>query len=238
MSKIKKKQVFCLSGWAQKHDSLDILFSQDRDQFEIIHFDYSKIENIENFFDKISGLNINPEVIVGWSLGGQLSCRIVDRKVLKPKYLILISTPFQFVKSSRISVAMSQKSFRKFYDDFVSIPKKTLNKFSILMNINDKDAQILENNLEINDNNHRQLIYWLNELEKFSCYDINFNDFPETLVIHGLSDLIVNFNQGKKFQKTIKKSYLEIIYNCGHIPHIKHFSYLNKKILEFSKGTL
>lgn len=225
-----KKTVLCLSGWAQKPDSLNDLFDQDK--FDIINFDYSIFDDVENFIDEIRNLKINPDLIAGWSLGGQLACRLIESDILKPKHLLLLCTPFQFVKSKRIAAAMPQKSFDEFYHNFTSRPDKTLKKFSLLMNINDKNAQELADNLDINDENHHKLAFWLKELERFSCHDLDFANFPQTLIMHGLSDLVVHQSQSEIFNKKITNSTLNLIKNCGHTPHITYKQELIKKISE------
>ncbi len=230
-----KKTVLCLSGWAQKPNSLEKLFLKNTNRFEVINFDYSKYNNLEKFIEEIINLKINPEILIGWSLGGRLSCYLIEKEILNPNFLILISVPFQFVKSPRISVAMPQKSFDEFRNNFAQHPDKTLKKFSLLMNINDKDPAKLTKNLDINDNNHKNLVFWLDELEKFSCYDLNFTNFPKTLIIHGSSDLVVNLSQSKLFKEKITNSQLEVLENCGHTPHINYQDYLSEKILDFTK---
>ena len=147
--------------------------------------------------------SINPDFIIGWSLGGQLACRLIGERIITTNHLALLSTPFQFVKSKRIAAAMPQKSFNEFHHNFVSRPDKTLKKFSLLMNINDKNAQQLAGNLDINDDNHDKLSFWLEELERFSCYDLNFSNFPKTIIFHGAGDMVVHLSQSKIFAEKI-----------------------------------
>lgn len=230
MRVIMKKIILCLSGWAQKSNSLENLFLENFKEFEVINFDYSKFNNLKDFFAAIQNLKIKPEIIAGWSLGGQLACRLIAQKILNPKYLILIAAPFQFVKSSKIGAAMPQKSFDEFRHNFVSNPDKTLKKFAVLMNINDKNGKELADNLDINDENHNNLAFWLDELEKFSCFDLDFSNFPKTLIFHGHGDLVVHPNQSQLFLEKIPVAKLELISNCGHTPHISFKDYLRDKI--------
>jgi pimeloyl-ACP methyl ester carboxylesterase len=229
-----KKTILCLAGWAQKHDSLSHLFKASSSELEVINFDYSRIYNVDAFFQEIQKQKINPDIVVGWSLGGQLACRLITNKIISPKNLILIAAPFQFVKSSKIAAAMPQKSFNEFRHNFVSNPSRTLKKFASLMNINDKNAQELVDNLDITDDNHEALGFWLDELERFSCHDIDFSNFPQTTIFHGASDLVVHPSQGKIFQEIIKDSTLDIIPNCGHTPHISYQDVLIKKIFKLN----
>ncbi len=164
-------------------------------------FDYSLSSNFDNFIANFRKFNINPEVAIGWSLGGQMICRLISKKIINPKLLILVGTPFQFVKSAAIPAAMPKKSFDQFYHNFISNPDITLKKFSLLMNIKDKNSKELANNLDINDKNYENLAFWLAELEKFSCFDINFDNFPKTLIFHGKKDMVVHESQSNFLRK-------------------------------------
>ena len=132
----------CLSGWGQKFDSLNIIFNSS--EFlgsDIFHLNYSDLSSFEDLcnFVKLNHQNLQKfDTIIGWSLGGQLACRLIDNEnYIAPKKLILIALPFQFVNDSRINAAMPQSSYLKFAQDFRDSPSATLKKFSILTSLND-----------------------------------------------------------------------------------------------------
>lgn len=230
---MNKKTVLCLSGWAQKSTSLQSLAKNLNQDFDVVNFDYSKFDNVDSFFEAIKDLGINPDIIIGHSLGGQLSSRLIHNKILKPKSLVLIGAPFQFVKSPRIPAAMPESAFLKFKNNFINSPDQTLKKFSILMTINDKNAKEMIKNLEINEHNHQKLSFWLKQLEEFSCYDINFANFPKTLIIHGDGDMVVHNSQGKIFAEKIINSKLKILKSCGHAPHLSNSDVVSSAIKQF-----
>jgi pimeloyl-ACP methyl ester carboxylesterase len=217
--------ILSLAGWAQKPDSLKEILSPFSSSYQIIHFDYSQFSSVEDCIEALEKLSIKPKIIVGWSLGGQIATRLVSLKIFNPELLVLFSTPFQFVKSTKIAAAMPQASFDVFRENFATNSLETLKKFSLLMMIGDaKRAKELEKNLYLDDKNHENLIFWLDELGRFSCHDLDFSNFPETLIIHGDGDVIVNVLQAKIFNQKIANSALKILANCGHCPHISHFS--------------
>ena len=93
------KEILCLSGWGQKSDSLENIFSDKVfDPFFVSSFNYLVLDDIEDFFDKIKknphaelieaqsscfdklSMTRDPEIIVGWSLGGQLAVRLIEKK--------------------------------------------------------------------------------------------------------------------------------------------------------------
>jgi len=227
-----KITVLCLSGWAQKPDSLETIFETFPANFEIINFDYSNFDNLDDFFLAIKKLPESPQIIVGWSLGGQLAARLIAKKILNPQLLILIAAPFQFVKNSQVTAAMPKSAYDEFRNNFSSAPDGTLKKFSILTMMNDKNSRELFANLEINEMNHQKLLFWLEELARFSCYDIDFDNFPEALIIHGAGDVVVHVSQAKIFAEKILNSKLEIINNCGHAPQFSNLEKLQNLINE------
>jgi len=227
------KKILLLSGWGQKFDSLEsifdpIFFAQN----EVKSFDYSRLDSIEKFFAQIEKENLNPEILVGWSLGGQLAIRLIEKKILQPKLLILLAPPFQMIKDVRIQAAMSQQTFDEFYKNFASAPSQTLKQFSILTAMNDRNASEIARTLDVNDENFEQLKFWLKELERFSCFDINFENMPRTLYFHGAGDMIVHISQADYFAKRMKNFRFELFKNCGHAPHLSDPQKLRKIIFE------
>jgi pimeloyl-ACP methyl ester carboxylesterase len=225
--------ILSLAGWAQKPNSLEPLFSNFSSPHKIINFDYIQFSNVKNCFNAVKNLSDNPDIIIGWSLGGQIAARLIADKILTPKLLILIATPFQFVKSEQIAAAMPKNSFELFRANFIKNSAQTLEKFSLLMMLNNAArARELAKNLYINDKNYDNLLFWLDELGIFSCYDLNFANFPRTLIFHGQGDLVVHQLQSKIFASKIANSRLEMLSDCGHCPHISNQEQLQKIINE------
>lgn len=229
--------ILSLSGWAQKPSSLEPLFSSLPFPYKIINFDYSQFSNIEECFGTIKStmenLSVNPDIIIGWSLGGQIVARLIANRILNPKLLILIAAPFQFVKSEQIAAAMPRASFEMFRDNFIKNSAQTLEKFSLLMMLNNvKMAKELAKNIYIDEKNYTNLVFWLDELGRFSCYDLDFTNFPRTIILHGKDDLVVHKLQAKIFASKIVNSRLEMLANCGHCPHISNQAQLQKIISE------
>ncbi len=227
------KQILCLSGWGQKFDSLEFIFQDSIfDPFFVSSFDYSSCNNIDEFFSNFELKKINPEIVIGWSLGGQLALRLIEKKILSPKLLILIAPPFQMIKDERIQAAMSLEVFKEFYQNFITAPDKTLKQFAILTAMNDRNAGDIAKTLDISDKNFEQLKFWLEELKRFSCFDLDFDNMPRTLLFQGAGDMIVHASQVEYFKERIKNFRLEICRNCGHAPQLNDVVRLRKLILE------
>lgn len=232
MAEKKAKTILLLSGWAQNYKALEPVFSDFVD-YQIISFDYSNYNQTDDLFFALKNTNINPEIICGWSLGGQLAARLITDKIFSPKKLILIAPPFQFVKTPAITAAMPETAFFDFRNNFATSPDKTLKRFSILSLMNDKNASELTSNLQITDQNHQNLIFWLDELKRFSCFDLDFADFPETLLIQGLGDMIVHSSQAQIFKQKIPHLKLEILSNTGHAPHLGNLEKVREIVRDF-----
>lgn len=229
-------KILCLSGWGQKFDSLEFIF---RDPiFDPIFFgqisslNYSLFADVRQFFASVKSQNLNPEILVGWSLGGQLALRLIEKKILNPKLLILIAPPFQMLKDARVHAGMSRNSFDEFYKNFTDAPTKTLKQFSILTAMNDNKASEIARGLDVNDQNFEQLKLWLEELSRFSCFDLDFSQMPRTLFFQGAGDMIVHASQAEYFKERIKNFRLEIFQNCGHAPQLSDVVRLRKIIFE------
>ena len=226
----KLDTILTFSGWAQNPSSLNHALPSSH---QIINFDYTKFSSIDELIIKLENLP-TPQIIVGHSLGGQIAARLIAKKILNPQKLILLSAPFQFVKSPKIAAAMPQNSFDIFRKNFAENSIETLEKFLLLSMLGSKKrAKELSDNLYLNDENYQNLLSWLDELGRFSCFDLNFNDFPETLIIHGSGDMVVNSLQAKVFNEKISHSTVKILANCGHLPHISDLSQTSNFISEF-----
>lgn len=233
------KKILCLSGWGQKHNSLEFIFRDAvfdpffSDKNSIISSNYALFSGIEEFFSSIESQNINPDIVIGWSLGGQLAIRLIEKKILQPKLLILIAPPFQMIKDSKIQSGMSPRNFEEFYKNFTTSPNKTLKQFAILSAMNDRNASEIAKNLDINDENFEQLKFWLEELKRFSCFEVDFSNMPKTLFFQGAGDMIVHETQAQYFKERIGDFHLEIFKNCGHAPHLSDIEKMRHIIMQY-----
>ncbi len=227
------KNILCLSGWGQKFDSLEFIFKESSlfDPFFVSSVNYSEFLSSKEFFANLK--DQNPEILIGWSLGGQLAIRAIEKGILKPRLLILIAPPFQMIKDSRVQAGMSQKTFLEFYNNFALAPSKTLKQFAILSAMNDKNSAEIARNLDVNDKNFEQLRFWLEELERFSCFDVDFSNMPQTLFFQGAGDMIVHASQAQYFKERIANFSLEIFENCGHAPHLNNVEKMRSLISKY-----
>lgn len=225
--------IFCFSGWGQNFKSLEQCFSKNIvDNFEISSIDYIKFEGFADFKNSLKKSIKNPDVILGWSLGGQIALRLIQDKILNPKLLVLIAPPFQMVKDHRINAGMPIKTYDDFFNNLSQAPNATLKKFSILSIMNDKNKSQIVKNLEISDENQQKLLIWLEELKNFSCFDLDFTNIPRTLFFAGAGDAVVHISQSKYFFERIKDFEFHQFNDCGHAPHLSNMKLFNDILIK------
>jgi len=224
--------IFCLSGWGQKFDSIESFISPEISKSnQLISLDYSNYLGYNDFKNNLNIPN-NPDVIIGWSLGGQIALRLCAENFVKPKKLILIAPPFQLVKNHKIEAGMTEKLYEEFLKNLENSVDATMKKFAVLSIMNDKNKSEILNNLLISENNSKQLIIWLKELKQFSCFDLDFSKIPPTVYLMGKGDMIVHQLQVKYFEQRIKNFEIRYFENCGHAPHISNPELFNQILQE------
>lgn len=214
------------SGWGQKHTSLQNICGNNA-----THIHYAKHSSIDALFDALK--NTETDLVIGWSLGGQLALRAINEGIIRTKKLVLLATPFQFIKSNDLKCGMSKDNFEEFKTSYQTQPEKTLQRFAQLIAKNDTHQKNIAKTLLTNFETHENWVYWLNQLGKFSCKEINFNTIPDTLIIHGIDDTIVDFSQTSLFMPFIPPNQILSFDKCGHAPHLHDTNKVNQSITSF-----
>ena len=221
-------KITILSGFGQEPETLKKVFNNK----DVIALDYLQTKNFEDLLTRDLKAYDN-EVVIGWSLGGQVAIRLIEKQILKPKLLILIATPFQFVEDDKNNIGMSKELFNHFQYVLDENPEQALAYLANLTALNDKNPEdVLKNMVAVE--NTTNLYSWLKELKDFNCFNVDFKNFPKTIYISGDGDAVVNSSQYKYFNKRIADFELQIMFNCGHAPHFSHknefLNIINEKI--------
>ncbi|MEK6746951.1 MAG: alpha/beta fold hydrolase [Pseudomonadota bacterium] len=209
-------KILTLSGWGQPHDALADIAPN------ATHFDYADYETIDAALTGIAEEAKKHDAIIGWSLGGQLAVRAIATGLMQPKKLILIGVPFQFVRNDNLKMGMPRDQFDKFRDNYAKNAPKTLKKAWELIIIGDKSSEYIKNRLENYNNTvvmEKNWLHWLDMLDGFSCNELDFANFPASLLLHGEQDAVVNHAQSVEFIKTIPQAKCISFPNAGHAPH-------------------
>jgi pimeloyl-ACP methyl ester carboxylesterase len=213
-ARVDMSNILALSGWGQPHDALSIVAPT------ATHIDFARHNNASEALAEIATHSC--DIVIGWSLGGQLAVRAIASGKLRPRKLVLIATPFQFVKSSELPIGMPQDLFSKFRHNYHNNPERTLGKSWELIHKDDQKSDIVKSHLAAHNKIallQKNWLYWLDELENFSCNTLHLADFPETILIHGDADLVVYPEQSRAFSRSIPHARLISISQCNHAPH-------------------
>lgn len=186
----------------------------------LIPFQYLSYKDFPTLCSNISHKNLSCDIVVGWSLGAQTALRLLDAKLIRPKYMVLIATPFQMASSKSFKFAASKNKFDHFFQSFQNSPKLTLENFTKevtagLKNLTDQEYEQFSIS---------NLTNWLIELGKASLSSLNFDSIKEQnvkiILIHGQADRIVSKLQSHHLAKILDCE-LHIFEGCGHAPHLE-----------------
>lgn len=206
-----------LSGWGQPHDALASLLP------DATHLPYAHHDSLEGALSAIAKEGQSHDMIVGWSLGGQLAVRAIGAGLVRPKKLVLIAAPFQFVaKDAKDNLGMGPATFQKFRDNYAKNPVRTLDKSWELVAYDDARADQVRAQLFAFDKQAviaNDWLKWLDRLENHSLHDLPMNHFPPTLIIQGEKDAVVSARQAQHFAHIIPQSKLILMPQAGHAPH-------------------
>ena len=175
------------------------------------------------------------DMVIGWSLGGQLAVRAIAAGMFRPKKLVLIATPFQFVATDKNPVGMKRDLYDKFHDNVARNPERALRKAWELIHKGDTRADEVRAHLDKQDKQKalkNDWLHWLDMLDGFSADGMDVADFPLTLLIHGDRDVVVGYEQSQRFSTAIPYAELIIMHGAGHAPHWHDAGAVQKAIKE------
>lgn len=210
--------ILTLSGWGQLSTSIAHTFPQ-LPHTSIRTFDYSQYPHIDIALKQLNSYSC--DILIGWSLGGQIALRAVAQKIITPKALILLAPPFQFLKSQDIQDGTSSETLNATIHHYQKDPQEMLTAFASLMCLGDSKIKTL---LPLLKHQIHPLcpnwLYWLEELAYFSCHSLTFSSIPASYIIHGTNDRVIPFSQTNYFSKYLPNAKIYSLKNCGHTPHL------------------
>jgi pimeloyl-[acyl-carrier protein] methyl ester esterase len=209
-------RTIAVSGWGQPHDALAAIAPQ------ATHARYAHHNTMEETLAAIAQAGADAELAVGWSLGGQLLTRAAAKKMLRPKKIVLIATPFQFTAGGDFPLGMGPDTYAKFRANYGRNPARTLDKAWELIAKNDARADAVRAQLQRFDKAAvlaENWLSWLHALDGFSAQDLPLADFPPTVLVHGKNDVVVDFRQSEYLAQRLPQAKVILWDDCGHAPH-------------------
>jgi pimeloyl-ACP methyl ester carboxylesterase len=202
-----------LSGWAQPADALLHLAP------DALAFDYSLYGSADEAIKALKAQN--PSHIIAWSLGGQLALRALAKGALHLKHLTLIAAPMQFVSDESLK-GMDATTYQLFRDSYASDPIRTKARLHALIAKGDRETKqvmaMLSHHAKVD-----EVAHWLPWLEDLAAHRLDIGALasaPPTLIIHGMNDAIVPFEQSEALVKRLPRAELMAWAEVGHAPHM------------------
>jgi pimeloyl-ACP methyl ester carboxylesterase len=207
-------KILTVSGWCQVPDALNCALPSGA-KFQ--NFAYSSLPDLRATTVELEGINC--DIAVGWSLGGKILANAISQKIISPRLLVLLGTPFQYIPTGGIQNVIRRSNFQTFEQAFSTSPDEALSHFLDAIVAGDSSAALIRQRLVLDRANDHHWSRWLAHM-KFGCENFDFAEFPMTLIVHGQNDCIINLEQPRLFASAIEKSSVEILPSCGHAPHL------------------
>ncbi|MBM3618216.1 MAG: alpha/beta fold hydrolase, partial [Alphaproteobacteria bacterium] len=185
-------RVLAFSGWAQSADALKDVLPDGAHSF-----DYGAFPTVVTCFDALR--SEKPDVVIGWSLGGQVALRAITDGVISPRKIILLSTHYQAAKSEEIQDAAPPESLVKLLDDYIADRAAMLKPFYLTCAYGDSAQRAVMKGMQAASAEGENWLYWLEELVAFSCETLDYDKIPPATLIYGEADCIVPVSQAHRF---------------------------------------
>ncbi len=214
-----RPRVLALSGWWMAPDALRPLLPA---HWQTEYLDYLSLPSLQAV---AAALQQHPpyDIMVGWSLGGQLAYHGLQHGWIEAKRLILIGTAYQFVANPEPSMpAMAPAAFARFRESLHTQPERTRLLFQKLLLQGDATGMVAQHIPWHAHASHPQIVYWFDKLQ--ALCPLLPAEAPTaaasipTLIMHGEGDAVVPVAQAKHWQHQQPLSRLAIMAEYGHIP--------------------
>ena len=209
-------KILSLNGWAQPSDGLLPVLPEGAEAL-----DYTQAPDLESLWTTMRALQ--PETLVGWSLGGQLCVRAILDGGVYPQRLILLGAPWRFVANADYPEGMGATTYEMFVASYAKDPKRTAKHFATLVARGDIHAARIQAEeaplLPLMADGARWL-RWQETLRDWQPDLSSLSLVPPTLVVHGAEDGIISPAQAHRWHTFLPECELQIWEGCGHGPHL------------------
>lgn len=222
-------RVASISGWGQPQDALKAVVP------EAMPIRYAQHTEISAALSDIAQQARGHDLIVGWSLGGQLALRAIAEGRMHPRFLVLIGAAYQFVATPQMKLGMPRDTYEKFRENYAKNPARTLHKGWELIVHGDTHADTVRGYLAQQDRDavlHTNWLRWFELLDGFSFATMTLDNVPPTLLIHGDHDAVVAHAQAQRLERALPHARLETIKGAGHAPHWHDNDKIRQLIME------
>lgn len=224
-------RIVTLSGWGQPPCALSAAFP------EAVPVDYAACDSLDSALARIAGAIEGAALVVGWSMGGQMALRALERGIAPPRRLALIATPLCFVRADAGGLGMPRDTFQQFRANLLRDPARTMRKSRALIAHGDERADTVGGYSAAGGEKLAAHDWprWLDALVDFSPAASALASLPPTLLIHGENDAVVEAAQSAAWKEMIPGAALKLLPGCGHAPHWHDPERVREWVLEHAR---
>lgn len=208
-------RILAFSGWSQRADALAAVLPEGAE-----YFDYGSYPSYSAFAKALE--TARPDVVISWSLGGQVALRAISEGIIAPKHLVLLATHYQAWQSADNPAAAAPAALAKLQDEYLANPDTMLKSFYLTCAYGDANQRKVMAGMQASkstmEGHHWH--YWLKELSTFTCETLEFAKIPPATLIYGAVDCIVPVGQAHRMAEKITDAMLHILPDCAHAPHL------------------
>lgn len=213
-----------LSGWLQPEDTLRELVSG----IEVLRYD--ALADMRALTKILAAKQ--PEVVIGWSLGGVLAVQALQHPQYRPRKLVLLGSPFRYLASEEVPEGVTEEVYQALHRDYQDNPKHLAKRLQLAINAGlapeTSLCPLVENYYDT-----KAWLPWLEHLAAASFVDAQFAYQPEVLVIYGQKDAIISPAQGKYWPRIFPQAQVVVIPEASHAPHIQAREVVQQMVTEF-----
>jgi pimeloyl-ACP methyl ester carboxylesterase len=231
-------KILSLSGWLQPTDTMQEAFPQAQPVC------YDTLPNIQAVAEALAVEK--PDAVIGWSLGGVLALQALQHAECRPKKIIILGSPFQFMASAEVPEGAKLEDYESIRSGYEQDPMRLARRLQGAVNAGMTEDSLLCP-LAPNAEDKAAWMPWLMHLKESSFGSLteqgevrsggerSVGGLPpvELLVIHGGLDMVVSPAQAKYWNRIFPKVQVMILPQASHAPHIQAKELVQHAVTEF-----
>jgi pimeloyl-ACP methyl ester carboxylesterase len=216
-------KILTLSGWLQAAESLDGILGGSQP------FRYDGFATAGAAIAALA--QEQPDIVIGWSLGGVLAVQALAHAEYKPKKLILIGAAYQFLASGDEGDGVTATAYHQLAQDYQSNPTVFMRRMQAMLQYGAATHILCP--LAEDAANPSHWLPWLEHLAHSSFATFTPRHQPDVLVIHGMKDIIIPPLQAKYWHRLFPKAKVLMLPEISHAPHHQAPELIRRVIADF-----
>jgi len=204
-------------------------------------------ESVDQLLVKLAEVLPEKCSIAGWSLGGLLAQKYLERFPQRVQSLMLIASTPKFIASADWPHAMPEKTFKNFLNQFETKPKATIKQFNALQTLHGASAKkvlsslqkALESNKDSDENNKfPEKIRWgLDWLQEMDLRNVCLPESVPVIMFQGEKDQVSSLQAAEDTAASRSQLSLYRVADAGHVPFISHQEQFIERVDEMLTNT-